>query len=344
MVDETTEHGCRWTSTDDGPGLDPTSWAGVRAVLPATARAGWRKRPRTAIVQAVVESHGGRSAARACWVRSNVSFCRIRSRAWIRPREVTVPRLAQVRKFRSVRSGSLWAMTASAFPGPPSAGSGRSGAALGPRGVSRWWLPARAAGGARGGRVLVRRYVACEHRVRRRPSTAVSPPVPPVSGNGNARFGASFQALQDCLKKNGVTLPSFARPTDERPASGQPPRVRAARSGAGSAVASAPRAPAPGVSAMRGPRRRRPVPRCDRHSLPVRAGRAEPVASTQPRWRRDSCLKDHARNRHRKLAPEARRSLDRSGPTESSGILTTCAPLTLICSAGLLSLSASSTA
>ena len=122
------------------------------------------------------------------------------------------------------------------------------------------------------------------------PSTAVAPSgAPGPGGNGGGQLGAAFQAYSDCLKKNGVTLPSFT-PRDR--SSGQPSPDRPhAPAAPGSAVAwvaaSAPRVhPRPASAPTRGPRRSRRAPPCDRRSLPARAGPVEPAGSTRRRWRR----------------------------------------------------------
>ena len=123
-----------------------------------------------------------------------------------------------------MRSGSLWAITASALPGQsPKARRPLGG---GTRSAPRFAvvLPALLLTVPRGGRALLRRFDTWEHRAPPHlPTTAVSPSGAPVAGNGNARFGAAFQAYSDCLKKNGVTLPSFApRNRSSGQPSGQP--------------------------------------------------------------------------------------------------------------------------
>jgi hypothetical protein len=154
-------------------------------------------------------------------------------------------------------------------------------------------------------------------------STAVAPSGAPGAGNG--QFGARFQAYSDCLKKNGVTLPSFS--PRNRP-SGQPtarPSGSAFRGGFGGGLGASSSPPA-GVSADAWAKAQQACASVRPSFAPGqgRPGGAGGIDATALAAY-ISCLKDHGVT---VTGPGfgALRSLDRSNPTVAKA-LTTCAPL-----------------
>ena len=162
------------------------------------------------------------------------------------------------------------------------------------------------------------------------PSTAVAPSgAPGPGGNGGGQLGAAFQAYSDCLKKNGVTLPSFT-PRDR--SSGQPssrPTARPSGSGfrggfgGGFGPSSAPPA---GVSADAWAKAQQACASVRPSFAPGQGGPggaggidATALAAYV------SCLKDHG-VKITGTGFGALRSIDRSDPTVAKA-LTTCAPL-----------------
>ena len=294
------EPGPAWVQvdvTDDGPGLDPDQLTRVfeRFYRADGSRTGGGSGLGLSIVQAVVESHDGQvGCSSVSGAGGNVL---VPAASDLGPGSdlgaVTVPRLcpgsAQV-SFGEVR----FPLGHDGFGTPRTVAEGPSAARRRHpvRSAFRGGAAGPAAGGARGGRVLLRRFDGCEHRCRHicldGGLTVGCTRCRQRQRSVRCRVPGLHRLPQEERRDTAVVLP----PATVRAASpaGSRPRVRAAlHSGAGSAVGSAPRAHRPRASApMRGPRRSRPVPRSDRRSLPVRVGRAEPVASMPQRWRRTS--------------------------------------------------------
>jgi hypothetical protein len=161
------------------------------------------------------------------------------------------------------------------------------------------------------------------------PSTAVSPSGAPAAGNGNGQFGAAFRAYSDCLKKNGVTLPSFAprnRPSGQP--SGQPtarPSGSAFRGGFGGGLGASSSPPA-GVSADAWAKAQQACAALRPSFAPGqgRPGGAGGIDATALAAY-VSCLKDHGVT-VKGTGFAALRSLDRSDPTVAKAV-STCAPL-----------------
>ncbi len=161
------------------------------------------------------------------------------------------------------------------------------------------------------------------------PSTAVAPSGAPAAGNGGGQFGAAFQAYSDCLKKNGVTLPSFS--PRNRP-SGQPssrPTARPSgsgfRGGFGGGFGSS-SAPPAGVSADAWAKAQQACASVRPSFAPGqgRPGGAGGIDATALAAY-VSCLKDHG-VKVTGTGFGALRSIDRSDPTVAKA-LSTCAPL-----------------
>jgi hypothetical protein len=155
------------------------------------------------------------------------------------------------------------------------------------------------------------------------PSAALAPSGAPRAGSG--QFGAAFQAYSDCLKKNGVTLPSFS--PRNRP-SGQPtppPSGSGFRGGFGGGLGASSSPPA-GVSAAAWAKAQQACASLRPSFAPGqgRPGAAGGIDATALAAY-VSCLNDHGVT----VAGTdfgALRSLDRSDPKVTKAV-TTCAPL-----------------
>jgi hypothetical protein len=153
------------------------------------------------------------------------------------------------------------------------------------------------------------------------PSTALSPSGVPAAGNGG--FGAAFQAYSDCLRKNGVALPSFSprsRPSDRPTARPSGSGFRGAFGGGLGASSS----PPAGVSAGAWAKAQQA---CASLRPSFAPGRGRPGGGIDATALAAylSCLKDHGVT-VTGTGFAALRSLDRSNPTVVKA-LTTCAPL-----------------